>query len=400
MTLLNGSLNILGTATLPQQENYWFLFFLLSGSGVVFLIFYYFSRFHNIYQSLYWPFNFVLLLFLSVNILGNAGSQGSTFYYMIAAVVISVMLVHRPVYYFILPFFYGAFLAAILYVEKNHPGLIIPYPTAEERLMDVYGNLFGVQLLIGVMVLILARNLNQEVQKSDKLILNILPEELADELKVNDSVRPRSYKNATILFTDFVGFTEIAARLTPEELVAELDDYFRGFDAVMRNCGLEKIKTIGDAYMAVGGIPEENTSHPVDAVRAGLMIRELVMKKAQEREVEGRPGFKIRIGIHTGPLVAGVVGDDKIAYDVWGDTVNIASRHESAANVGEVNISGETYELIKEYFICESRGQIAMKNRGEGEMYFVRGARTELADETGRLPGVGFAKLYEERFAQ
>ncbi len=215
--------------------------------------------------------------------------------------------------------------------------------------------------------------IDYERQRSDKLLLNILPEETAEELKEKGSATPKHYERVSVLFTDFKGFTTIAEKLTPQELVKELNNCFLEFDRIIDKNNLEKIKTIGDAYMCAGGIPLENTTNPIDIVKAGLEIKDYMENLKKEREAAGEDFWELRIGIHTGPVVAGVVGKNKFAYDIWGDAVNTASRMESSGVPGKVNISGETYELVKNHFKCTHRGKIQAKNKGEIDMYIVEG---------------------------
>lgn len=213
--------------------------------------------------------------------------------------------------------------------------------------------------------------IQEEREKSESLLLNILPSIIAKELKENGAAEARKYEKATVFFSDFVNFSSMANELTPVNLVALLDEYFRLFDDIIEKYGLEKIKTIGDSYMCVGGLPEPNTSHPSDVILAALEIQSIISKKKNEKEELNQPFFEARIGIHTGPLVAGVVGSKKFAFDIWGDTVNVASRLESNGKAGEVNISESTFELVSEEFALTSRGEIPIKNLGEIKMYFV-----------------------------
>jgi len=212
-----------------------------------------------------------------------------------------------------------------------------------------------------------------EKAKSDELLLNILPSEIAEELKKNGHSDARPFDKVSVLFTDFKGFTAIAEKFSAEKLVAELDLCFRAFDQLMSKYNVEKIKTIGDSYMCAGGIPIPNTTNPIDIVKCGLEIQQFMKTYKEERIEKNEPFFELRIGIHTGPIVAGIVGLKKFAYDIWGDTVNIASRMESSGEVGKVNISGATYELVKDHFVCTYRGKILAKNKGEVDMYFVEG---------------------------
>ncbi len=215
------------------------------------------------------------------------------------------------------------------------------------------------------------RAIQKERDTSDTLLLNILPAEVADELKTKGSAEAKLIDEATVLFTDFKGFTLLSEKLTPKALVAEINECFSAFDLIMEKYGVEKIKTIGDSYMAAGGLPTANKTHPDDVVRAALEIQQYMMNHKIQKEAKGDLFFEIRIGVHTGPVVAGIVGIKKFQYDIWGDTVNTASRMESSGAVGRVNISGTTYELVKEKFTVEYRGEIEAKHKGHLKMYFV-----------------------------
>ncbi|WP_373495933.1 adenylate/guanylate cyclase domain-containing protein [Aquiflexum sp.] len=220
-------------------------------------------------------------------------------------------------------------------------------------------------------VYIRTAELRAEKKKSDDLLLNILPEEVAEELKAKGSADAKLIDEVTVLFTDFKGFTQLSEKLSPRELVAEINDCFSAFDHIMQKHKIEKIKTIGDAYMAAGGLPTPNQTHAKDVVNAALDIQEYMKNHRVAKQSKGDLFFEIRIGIHTGPVVAGIVGVKKFQYDIWGDTVNTASRMESSGETGKVNISGTTYEEIKEFFKCSHRGKIAAKGKGEIDMYFV-----------------------------
>ncbi len=208
-------------------------------------------------------------------------------------------------------------------------------------------------------------------KQSDELLLNILPAEVAQELKTKGSADAKQFDEVTVMFTDFKGFTQISEKLSPAELVAEIDTCFKAFDHIISKHNIEKIKTIGDAYMCAGGLPVSNKTHADDVVRAALEIQMFMLEHLQQRKNEGKEIFEIRIGIHTGPVVAGIVGVKKFAYDIWGDTVNIAARMESSGEVGKVNISGSTFELVQDKFNFVHRGKIQAKNKGEIDMYFV-----------------------------
>jgi class 3 adenylate cyclase len=209
-------------------------------------------------------------------------------------------------------------------------------------------------------------NLQKEKEKSESLLLNILPAGIIEELKNTGHYKAKLFNHVTVVFTDFVNFTNISETMNPEELVAEIDLCFKAFDEISERNELEKIKTIGDAYLAVCGLPNEDEMHAIKAVQAAIEI----MNFTNKRRAQGGK-FDIRIGIHSGPLVAGIVGVKKFAYDIWGDTVNTASRMESSGDIGKINISGSTYELIKDKFTCTNRGKIEAKHKGMIDMYFV-----------------------------
>ncbi len=213
--------------------------------------------------------------------------------------------------------------------------------------------------------------IEQEKTKADNLLLNILPEETAAELKEKGYATPMQYEKVSVLFTDFKGFTQMSEILSPAQIIEELNRCFIAFDEICEKYDLEKIKTIGDAYMCAGGIPVANESNPRDVVMAGLEMMEFMEKLKQEKKERGEMYFEARLGINTGAVITGVVGKKKFAYDLWGDTVNLASRMESSGEVGKVNISGNTYEYIKDDFICSYRGKVTAKGKGEVDMYFV-----------------------------
>lgn len=218
------------------------------------------------------------------------------------------------------------------------------------------------------------RELREEKKRSDDLLLNILPHEVAEELKRKGSAEAKHIDQVTILFTDFRGFTALSERSSPKDLVHDLHECFSAFDRICEKHGIEKIKTIGDAYMAAGGLPSPNTTHAVDVVAAALEMRDHIVAGKAHKIAANLPYFEVRIGVHTGPVVAGIVGVKKFQYDIWGDTVNTASRMESSGEVGQVNISEATHALVKDEpgFHCSPRGKVEAKGKGEMEMFFVR----------------------------
>jgi len=217
------------------------------------------------------------------------------------------------------------------------------------------------------------KQIAHEKEKSDNLLLNILPEEIAEELKRTGEAKPRKYEHASILFTDFVDFTRISEQMSPEELVTEINVYYKTFDRIIEKRGVEKIKTIGDAYMAADGFGKESGLAAKNIVMAALDIIDFTMARKKKNIDSGKPAFAIRAGIHTGDVIAGIVGEKKFQFDIWGDAVNTASRMESHSEAGKLNVSQATFELLKDdpQFTFENRGKMKVKGKGEIEMWFV-----------------------------
>jgi adenylate cyclase len=240
--------------------------------------------------------------------------------------------------------------------------------------------MIGLSLLFFI-VIIIYRNYRNKIKTNkildsqnaqiEHLLLNILPAEVAEELQKSGTATPHYYEKVSVLFTDFKSFTKLSESLSPQEIISELNACFMAFDDIIEKYKLEKIKTIGDSYMCAGGIPTPDDSHFVNIVKASLEIQRYIADRNQKRLEINMPPWDVRIGINTGPIVAGVVGKKKYAYDVWGSTVNIASRMESNGEAGRVNISAATYELVKDKYACTYRGKIFAKNIGEIDMYFV-----------------------------
>jgi len=209
--------------------------------------------------------------------------------------------------------------------------------------------------------------ISQEKKKAEDLLLNILPEQVADELKDKGMVHAQQYDNVTVIITDFVSFTTVAERFSAKQLVGELHACFKAFDGMLDKYNIEKIKTVGDAYLAVAGLPVSNPMHAANAVSVAIMMRDFMLYRKTQL---GDATFDMRIGVHTGSVVAGIVGMKKFAYDIWGDTVNLAARMEQNCDPGKINISQSTYDLVKDKFHCEYRGEIVAKNKGKLKMYF------------------------------
>ncbi|MBI5912180.1 MAG: hypothetical protein HY848_19800 [Betaproteobacteria bacterium] len=237
---------------------------------------------------------------------------------------------------------------------------------------NLWGMLICYQMDLALRRAFLAvREVAAEHERSERLLLNILPAELAKELSATGSARPARHESVTILFTDFSGFTQTASAMPADRMVAELNDIFAAFDDICDELGVEKIKTIGDAYMAAAGLPKSCADHAHRCVRAGLRMLDYL----EQRNRKAAFKWSLRVGVHSGPVVAGVVGKRKYAFDIWGDTVNIASRMESAGEAGRVNVSAYTFDLIRDEFACEYRGKVTAKGKGEIDMYFVTSAR-------------------------
>jgi adenylate cyclase len=249
----------------------------------------------------------------------------------------------------------------------------------------LFTTVLGLFLLIGLM---LYRNIRQHqkvnkvlaekneiitesMKRSDDLLLNILPYEVAEELKQTGHCQAKTFSMVTVMFADFKDFTRVSEKVSAELLVNEINYCFSAFDLILPKYKVEKIKTVGDAYICVGGMPTLNFTHPSDVINVAIEIRNLMLERKKEKEAKGEIPFELRIGIHTGPVVAGIVGVKKYAYDIWGDTVNLAARMESSCEAGKINISGVTHALVKDKFNCTYRGKIVAKNKGELDMYFV-----------------------------
>lgn len=234
-----------------------------------------------------------------------------------------------------------------------------------------------------------------EKKRTEALLSNILPFEIIEQLKIKGTVKSKKYKRVTVLFADFKNFTRLTKTMAVDDLISELNQYIRKFDEIIERHYIEKIKTIGDAYMCAGGLPMKNYSNPFDVTLASLEIQKFVKEMALEKESRGERPWELRLGIHTGEVMAGVIGSKKFTYDIWGNTVNIAARMEESAQEGMINISGATYEHIKDYFECSYRGKVRMKNNpDEVDMYFVNRLKPEYSeDEEGIRPNASFRQI-------
>lgn len=242
----------------------------------------------------------------------------------------------------------------------------------------------------------LFEELSSEKARADELLLNILPARVADELKEKKAVQPKFYSTATLLFTDFVGFTSLSEKMEPKSLIELLDQYFSAFDKIIEKHQIEKLKTIGDAYMCISGVPSESRGHAIRMCLAALELQEYVEKSNIQREKLRMPRWDMRIGIHSGPVIAGVVGQSKFTYDVWGDTVNVASLMETNSTAGKINISETTCQQVKEIFDIEDRGIVASGKKGDLRMHYLGKLLPEYSQDAR---GVGTNSEFEKKYA-
>ena len=238
--------------------------------------------------------------------------------------------------------------------------------------------------------------LKKEKERSDELLLNILPDTIAQEIKNTGKVEPRFYSSASIMFSDFSGFTKLSEQMEPKSLIDLLNQYFSVFDGIVTKHGLEKLKTIGDAYMCVSGLPAETRGHAIRICLASLEIQNYMKRTNEKREKMRMPRWDMRIGIHSGPVIAGVVGERKFTYDIWGDAVNTAALLEQNGEPGRVNISATTYQQVNEMFDTAERGKITSGKKGDIPMYFVSRLKTEFSrDQEGLQPNDTFLQKYD-----
>ncbi|MBL4585516.1 MAG: adenylate/guanylate cyclase domain-containing protein [Flavobacteriales bacterium] len=272
-------------------------------------------------------------------------------------------------------FYMVLFIACILITALVEPQLYgYPMEVTEPIVMLFYSmNLVTSFTVIFAVCAWFVDTIKNEKQNSDDLLLNILPSEIAEEMKTTGVTKAKAYTMVTVMFTDFKGFTNVSQKVSAELLVDEIHHCFSAFDHIIQKYRIEKIKTIGDAYLCASGLPVTNYTHATDMVKAAFEIRDFMIQRKKEKLAKGEIPFELRIGLHTGPVVAGIVGVRKFQYDIWGDTVNTANRMESNCEAGKVNISQSTYELLVDEsdLTFEGRGKIEAKGKGELEMYFV-----------------------------
>ncbi|HEY9113447.1 MAG TPA: adenylate/guanylate cyclase domain-containing protein [Bacteroidales bacterium] len=336
---------------------------------------------HNVMVFLFFIFG---LTGVSIDIFYLGGLSSSVLPWYAIPPIAALMMSNKKIGWFwaIFSYLFITFIGYLTYTGFEFHNELAP----ELSIISHTTNLSGLVMLIFLIALVFENTknralknladkneqLDKEKQRSDHLLQNILPLEIMEELKDKGSSEAKYFEHVTVLFSDFVNFTKIGETMSPQELVEELNFYFKKFDEIITIKNLEKIKTIGDAYMATGGLNTTLKAEPENVILAAIEMQEVVAKRKIERAKINKPAFDMRIGIHTGPVVAGIVGVKKFTYDIWGDTVNTASRFEAESAAGKINISQQTYELVKDKFECEYRGKIQAKNKGAIDMYFVK----------------------------
>lgn len=396
MTMLNGVLTIAGAPAMLGLSAGGFLFGLQLSFGLLLLTCYIWSRRYRRYRSMVWPVGLLLPAFLLLNSVANAGTMGGAHYYLLPSMVLTMAVatsVAQRVYVVVTNL---AATVGVLLVEFGQPTWLIGYADQGDRMADVASNFLFVCVLTAALVAILAAALNHERRRSDVLLSRVLPVTVLDELRVTNQLPPRYHEHTSVLFADISGFTRSAAHLDPARLVSALDSCFRGIDRITERYGLEKIKTIGDAYMATAGVPSADPDHALRCVAAALAIQAWMDEWLERQSHAHLMTWRWRIGIHSGPVVAGVIGKSRFAYDVWGDTVNVASRFESAGDPGRVNISAATLEQVSAWFSITERGCIPIKGKSDAAMFFVDRFQPEWADASDpRLPGPAMVELLD-----
>lgn len=342
----------------------------------------------------------LVLSIFTVNVTGGI-LPGSFLYYFPTFVLAFVLISSKRPLLQLAVFLLIVFSAtsAFWYIFQYEP--LQPPPQRLVRFLVLFN--FGVVtvIVVSIIALLVYQNeraeefLAKEKQKSQDLLHRILPDQIANEIIEKGEAKPRDYESVSVLFTDFVGFTNYAKSLSPADLLKELDTIFLQFDHLSQTRKVEKLKTIGDAYMAASGLPVEKKTHAQDICLVALAMVQLIEEHKKNRmALQESEGWDIRIGIHSGPVVAGVVGKNRFTYDIWGDAVNVASRMEAASEPGKITISESTKNLVSDYFLCTHRGTMEIKNRGQMDAYFLERIHPRYsADELGMIPTKEFLEI-------
>lgn len=326
-------------------------------------------------------FAYLMTALTTVATIAFGGDFGLEFW-LISIMGISVFVLHRRPYLrrMAIGLLLVLFVGLRVYVHYFKPLFPVPHPeTRFVFIVMIAAAIFVIMFLEFRFITMQSAKAEEAFVEqrnvADALLLNIMPQSVADELKLKGRYEPRHYDSVTVLFTDFVGFTGIAAKLSPQNLLASLEACFDEFDRIVKQEGLEKLKTIGDSYMCAAGIPALQSDHAARACRAALGFRQVIADNRARAAAEGKDYWNIRIGLHTGPVVAGIIGEHKFAYDIWGDTVNVASRMESSGEIGKINISAATAAAVGPAFVTLSRGLQHAKGLGEIEMFELVGKK-------------------------
>lgn len=360
--------------------------FLCAIMHLISLIFFKFHRNFKIFRNTFFIVMYIYVIFYHTSMGGYIGSVEYIMYGIPLLIGTQMFYKNKS----IKMFWFAAYIvmAILLYllepiISKN----VMPLPD-HIILFTKLNNFIFIAGLVVLSINYFLRVIRTEKQKSDALIRNILPSSVVDELNALGLSYPVLIPNATAIFMDFVGFTKITQKMSPQEFVAILNEHFVNFDQIFKKHNVEKLKTIGDGYMAVGGLPEENHSHPLDVALAGLQVLDYMENKEKDLD------WNIRIGIHTGPMVAGIIGETKFSYDVWGHTVNLCSRLETAGKPGNINVSEDFYKYTKNFFEFEQRGYIDIKNSKPVKMYLLKDLKAHLKS-TAYHPNAKFYELFE-----
>jgi guanylate cyclase len=359
---------------LPIHDNAILIFYCIACAGL-----FYYSRFKRKYRFLPLIFLLITLPLLSVLWFLVGGSRGSLSYAFLIFYFLFLVTINNIKAAWIIAIVVANVLGLFI-IEYLKPEWVVPYSDENTRFFDISSSFLFVLVGLGIGITALKLNYDRERKKvdherhkSDQLLLNILPEEISQVLKSGQRVIADSFDNVSVLFADIVNFTPMSAPLTPAEVVEMLNEIFSHFDTLAEKHEIEKIKTIGDCYMAAAGVPRPNADHARVLTQVSLDM----MDYTKGRKFHGRE-IALRIGINSGTVTAGVIGRKKFIYDLWGDVVNTASRMESHGSANEIQITSATYELIKEHFQCESYGTIYVKGKGEMEVWRVLGIQSSI----------------------
>lgn len=335
--------------------------------GFANLTFYYLSRFKR--KTFAFVPLLVLLVTLSIIWLYGYGLNGFVHLFLLGLAVPTAILLRgaqRTAGLLLIV----ATVIALTFYDITHAAQFLVFETPSQKYVDFGVNFVMLFIILSLVTTTVLNSLDEERSKSDGLLLNILPAQIAFELKEYGASKPKRYDSVTVVFSDFVGFSRTCQNLSAEEILQELDVCFSAFDNITERYNLHRLKTIGDSYMLVGGMPAENIDHPASCTNAALEMAEFVHTRKAQFESRAQAYWDIRIGVHTGPVVAGVIGKQKFAYDIWGETVNMASRMESHSLPGRVNISQATYDQVRDKFKFELRGLQEIKKLDSVQMYF------------------------------